>query len=208
MEVKPMMRPAQLKDLLTIVRMHNQHIREAFLPKLGEKFLYYLYLGMLKAKSGVMLVYVEDELLKGYIFGTSDTKKLKYEILLSQGWGILKEVLKKLIVEPNILGQLWDLLQYEAKSKLDTRAELLYIAIDQEKRGGGLADALVREALQALAARGVTQVKVTTYALNRGANPLLQRLGFVPVKSFKLLHKEFKVYLGELKEILKAGPRY
>jgi ribosomal protein S18 acetylase RimI-like enzyme len=203
-----MMRRAQWRDIPTLVAMHDKHIREAWLPKLGEAFLVYWYRALLQARCGVLLVYEEEGALKGYIFGTTDTRRLTRAILGHQGWGLAAQAFKRLARAPELLGQIWDFLQYEAKSRLATRAELLYIAVDQEKRGGGLADLLVWEALRELQVMGATRVKVATFALNRGANPLLQRLGFTLGKTFTLLHKEFNVYSGEIKEILKGVPNH
>lgn len=200
-----MIRRAEARDIPTLVAMHNKHIREAWLPKLGGGFLEYWYRALLQARCGVLLVYEEEEVLKGYIFGTTDTRRLTRAILWHQGWGLALQAMKRLARDPRLMGQIWDFLQYESRSCLDTRAELLYIAVDQEKRGGGLADLLVLEALRTLQAMGTTRVKVATFTLNRGANPLLQRLGFTLSKSFTLLHKEFNVYRGEIDTILKEA---
>ncbi|MCE1248046.1 MAG: GNAT family N-acetyltransferase [Firmicutes bacterium] len=202
-----MLRLLEEKDIPEVIRLHTEYIPGALFPKLGASFMTALYKTMIKLDTTSTYVWDEDteeggEGVKAFITVTSDSSVLFRQILSRNFLLFLWRSFVYVAGNPMRVGELWETATYSNLADVSgIDAELLFIAIDRNFRKKNISDILVDECLKWLKTKGMFKVKVTTYTTNRGANTLLERLGFGLEKQVPFRNKTLNLYVREFSEV-------
>ena len=197
-----MLRSLQTKDIPTVIRLHTEYIPGALFPKLGDVFMAALYKTMMNLDSTATYVWEdEDEQageIKAFITVTSDSSTLFLQVLLRNFPLFLWRSFLYIAGNPLRIGELWETATYSGLADMEgINAELLFIAIDKNYRKKNISDILVDECLKWLRSKEINKVKVTTYTTNRGANTLLERLGFTLGRQVPFRNKTLNLYVSD-----------
>ncbi len=201
-----MLRSMNFEDINIVVELHKKYIPGALFPELGDKFMKILYKGMLESERACLYVWEDEGNVEGFIAATSSSSSLMKEIFAKKFLVVVECVLIYLLLHP-VSGwyRLWETFTYSKRSHLEgVEGELLFIALTKKARKKGVSDLLVLNALQWLKSCGLKEAKVTTYVTNRGANALLQRMGFTLVRDIPFRGNRINLYKGEIDGIVKG----
>lgn len=210
-----MLRKLKEEDIPIIVKLHTDYIPGALFPKLGHDFMTNLYQTMMELDCVVTYVWEDsgeeggDSAVKNisgisgkavaFITATTDASELFKKMLSKNfaafGWNAFIYILGN----PLRIGELLETAGYSKKAEVPgVTGEFLYIAIDKNYRRTNISDALVKECMKWLKSKGLKKAKVTTYTNNKGANTLLERLGFKVERELPFRGKMKNLYVGNL----------
>jgi len=200
-----MLRKMEEKDIPVVVKLHAGYIPGALFPKLGSKFMYALYRTMIDLDSAANYVWEADEedqehagKTVGFITATTDSSVLFRQVLIKNLPLFLWRTFLYLLGNPLRIGDVWETATYSRLAKVPgVTAELLFIAIDRNFRKKNISDDLVNKCIEWAKEKGHKKIKVTTYTTNRGANSLLERLGFECARKEPFRDKEINLYVRE-----------
>jgi ribosomal protein S18 acetylase RimI-like enzyme len=173
-------RTADVRDLPTVVFIHQRSFKGFFLTFLGPSFLNTLYKATLLDASGIAIVSESNGRVTGFVTGTTQpagfyTRLLKKH-LLAFAWGSLKGFLKKPGILPRLLRAFSMPKQELPKSNCAT---LMSIGVDPNLQGQGTGKLLATAFLDVARSKGSEYVNLTTDAVdNEGANHFYRSLGF------------------------------
>lgn len=169
-------------DADRIADLHRTRIGEGFLPRLGPRFLRRLYRRMCRSDDCVVLVARDGSRIVGFAAGATDLGALYRRFLLRDGPVAAIEAAPRLVRHlPRVL----ETLRYERGGGAPG-AEVLSVAVDPEAAGRGLGRTLVGRLVQALAARGATEIRVVTGADNVAALRMYRACGFFPARRIEV----------------------
>lgn len=188
--------PLGADHLPAVAHLHAGALAGDFLPSLGEPFLRTFYQAALRLGLAFGFVVEGEGELYGFVLGSADTSALFRKTVLSAGpalaWAALPAVLRR----PGLLLKVAETFLYPSReAAVPQPAELLVIAVSEERRGQRIGEALVSALSQAFCERGIPAYKVTVLQQNAGANRFYQRLGFRLAGSFNLYRRGWNLYL-------------
>jgi ribosomal protein S18 acetylase RimI-like enzyme len=160
-------------------RLHMLGINTGFLSSLGESFLRQLYIAVPACPSGFGFVSLDETgRVDGFIACAESTGTLYKQALLRRGLCMMLPLMR-FCLRPAVIRRMWQTLGYPSQVSGDLPpAEVLSIAVDSSKRGGGVGKQLMHAALDEFARRGIDRVKVAVWAENLAANRFYERCGF------------------------------
>lgn len=195
--------PLGAEHVEAAARLHASALAGDFLPSLGPAFLSVFYRTALARNQLFGFVQVEAGQVEGFVAASPDTSRLFRSVLagasLNLAWAALPAVLRK----PGLLLKVAETFLYPRREAQagTAEAELLVIAVEAEKRGCGIGEALVQALNEAFRAQNVPVYKVTVLETNPGANRFYRRLGFRPSGAFRLYGKAWNLYTYPLDEV-------
>ncbi len=209
-----MIRKLKETDIPIIVKLHTDYIPGALFPKLGHDFMVNLYKAMMELDCVVTYVWEDsgeegDSNVKNiagisgkpvaFITATTDASELM-KLMMKKNFGPFAwSVFIYVLGNPLRIGEVLETAGYSKKAEVSgVTGEFLYIAIDKNYRRANISDALVKECMKWLKGKGLKKAKVTTYTNNKGANTLLERLGFKVKKELPFRGKMKNLYVGDL----------
>lgn len=210
-----MLRKLKEEDIPIVVKLHTDYIPGALFPKLGHDFMMNLYKTMMELDCVVTYVWEDSgeedsdtgvKNLAGisgktvaFVTATTDASDLLKK-MLSKSFNVFAwSVFIYLLGNPLRIGEILETAGYSKKAEVPgVTGEFLYIAIDKNYRRANISDALVKECMKWLKDKGLKKAKVTTYTNNKGANTLLERLGFKVKKELPFRGKMKNLYVGDL----------
>lgn len=209
-----MLRKLKEKDIPIVVRLHTDYIPGALFPRLGHEFMTNLYKTMMDLDCVVTYVWEDtgDEGGSGvrsvpdisgkpvaFVTATTDASELMKK-MLSKSFGLFAwSAFIYILGNPLRVGEILETAGYSRKTEVPgVTGEFLYIAIDKNYRRANISDALVKECMKWLKTKGLKKAKVTTYTDNKGANTLLERLGFRVEREISFRGKMKNLFVGEL----------
>jgi len=131
-----------------------------------------------------------------FITVTTNSSALFRQVLLENFFLVLKRTLLYILGNPLRIGEIWETMTYSRRVMVPgMSAELLFIAIEKNHRKKEISDELVLKCVKWAGKRGYNRVKVTTYTTNRGANTLLERLGFELHKQVPFRNRKLNLYV-------------
>ena len=192
--------PKSTQILSQVAYLHKAYIRDGFLSSLGSGFLNCLYKSISDSKNSVLLVDLEDNIVRGFIAGTVDMNEVKKE-LKENCLGILIKVFCKVVISPYRLSRFLETYRYSLTSKnfLNLEAELLSIVVHPNYRGGGVAKNLYISLVQFFKERNIHKFKIIVGRNLKRAQKFYEKMGAIRIGEFEL-HKGMKslVYVQEV----------
>jgi ribosomal protein S18 acetylase RimI-like enzyme len=149
------------------------------LSQLGRPAAEAFYAGCVRTQIAVGLVYLEDTKLRGFVLGSPHPDLLKRDVLRKNLLGTLASLGLGIVTRPS--AALWLLKSFKGpdEGSFDTRAsELIYLAVNEESRGGGVGTKLVKAFNERMRAAGMNAYEVSVDEDNATAITFYERLGF------------------------------
>ncbi len=158
-------REHQLKD---IAKIHFNSLPNDFLPLMGEKFLSdVFYKFSFLDENSHCLVDVKNGKCRGFLLLVSESGKFLKTFLINNFKKISVAFIKAALKNPEIIKFAFGLLSSLGKSEEeDNFAEIYIIAIDENARGKGIGDALVRESIRLAKSENSPGIKIKTLKSN------------------------------------------
>ena len=183
--------------LKQVASLHKENINKGFLSSLGNEFLGCLYEAISLSEKSILIVYIENNKVKGFISGTYDIKEIK-NILKRKCFLIFFKILSKIILNPSRLKKFIETYKYSSNDEdtytFDFNAELLSIAIKKEYRGRGIASLLYNELVKFFREKNIKEFKIIVGAQLKEAQKFYEKMGAKKVAEFEL-HKGEKSYI-------------
>jgi ribosomal protein S18 acetylase RimI-like enzyme len=152
------------------------------LPSLGPGFLSRLYRALGSEDDAVALVAENGAGVVGFATGVVSVRSFYRRFYRRHGLASAVSALPYL-VRPAVFCRALETARYPVGTDDLPDSELLSIAVDDAYRAQGVGRLLAAELMQAMAAKGVADMKVVVGADNVGANRFYERLGFTFRKS-------------------------
>ena len=169
-------RPATRADVPAMAALHAQVMTKAFLPMLGTPFLRRLFLGLVEDADAPTFVATRGAEVIGYTSGVVSVRAFRRRFVLRHGPAAAVAALPRL-VRPGVLRRAVEIFRYPEQTTGLPEAEHTLIGI-RPGTAPGLGMALTEEALQALADRGVDEIKCYVAADNLAMQRVIRRAGF------------------------------
>jgi ribosomal protein S18 acetylase RimI-like enzyme len=169
-------RPADANEIAAVAEIHATRIHDGFLVQLGRPFLRRLYRRARNSSKAFVLVFIEDENVRGFVAAALDTGAFYRDFVFHDG------VVAGLLASPRILRGLRSVvetLRYGMrKDETLPKAEILAVAVRDDALGRGVGTQLLESALGELSRRGIDAVRVVTAVANEPALRTYERVGF------------------------------
>jgi glycosyltransferase involved in cell wall biosynthesis/ribosomal protein S18 acetylase RimI-like enzyme len=170
-------------DTAELARLHARGLPDAFLPKLGERFLRRLYRALVEDPESVTFVALEGDRVVGFAAGVLSVGRFYRRFLVQHGAAACAAAFPRLL-RPRVLIGVYETLRYPPTTKMSggSDAELLSIVVSGRSRRRGLGHALADRIVRGLADLGAPEVRVVVGTQNDGALRFYERIGFNRVK--------------------------
>ena len=180
-------RPATVKDLASIVAIHQKAFSNFFLTRLGGEFLRRYYALVLNYRVGIVLVSERHAILDGFVCGFVEPPEF-YRLMWRNKRAFVVPALSALVRHPSLAtGVLHGVQRIQTSaSKAPVRScELSSIAVAPEAGGNGLGKALVQAFVKQAWSMDAQCIYLTTDADgNESANALYRQVGFQHTQRF------------------------
>ena len=177
-------RPARRSDVATIAALHAHVMTKAFLPALGEPFLRVLFRALVDDPDSPTLVAERGGEVIGYTSGSVSVRSFRRRFVLRYG-AVAGLAAAPRLVRPDVLRRAFELFRYPEQTEGLPDAEHTLIGV-RPRTAPGLGTALTVDALAALAARGVREIKCYVAADNLTMRRVVRRVGFEPLGEIAL----------------------
>lgn len=193
-------RPATAAEAGDLARIHFEALPDDFLPSLGLDFLELVhYPATFTSAYGANLVAVTDGRPVGFVTIAHDAGLFSRDIMRRAVWQIARYALRAAARNPLHLRQSAEVAWSALNGKADpVPGEIFLIAVDRDRRGQGVGQALVRESLAYLARHGVGRCRTKTLAANAGVIGMYERLGWSIRDRFSLIGREYVTIVSPL----------
>jgi|AGTN01.3.fsa_nt_gi Acetyltransferase (GNAT) family. len=189
-------RKMRREDIRHAVRLHGDHIGHSVFSRLGPGFLAAIYEGMLSSRHGICLVCETGPEVTGFMAAATDTRALMRDVMIRRAWRLLFLAMRSPGPYVRLMKQLRTTFSYFGKTRTrEPSAELLFVALDRQYRGRGIAAGLMQSALVEIKARSISSVKVSVAQDNTAAVRHLLLRGFVHRSSFGFYGIERMLYV-------------
>lgn len=200
-----MIRFAITSDATAISLLHKRTLPKSFLAKLGTSFLTSLYTYLIINE--LVLVYKEEDKIKGFISFSSNSAGMMKRFLFSCPICVFKLMLK-LLSSPNLFKRFVEtfLAPFKSKSIISNMstinlpvAELLSISVDPNSQQSGIGKQLLTSLEEQLINKGIRKYKVIAGASLESANKFYFKNRFIMVSQLKIHGEEISnIYVKEL----------
>ncbi|MGZ8565471.1 MAG: glycosyltransferase [Actinomycetota bacterium] len=171
-------RPARRHDVPAIASMHAQVMTKAFLPMLGEPFLRVLFRALVDDPDSPTLVAERDGVVIGYTSGSVSMRSFRRRFV-RRYWIAAGIAAAPRLVRPGVVRRAVELFRYPEQTEGLPDAEHTLIGV-RPRTAPGLGMALTKDALDALAELGATEIKCYVAADNLTMRRVVRRAGFEP----------------------------
>ena len=182
-----------------VAKLHSNSLT-GLLRDLGPGAIRAFYLGAIKSDCAIAFVVLEQEILQGFVFGSTTPQLLKQDILKNNFVGTIVGTALGALRRPSTLISLWrSTRDIGERGYNDQVAELTYLAVDAKHRTAGLGQQLVNRFGQALVAQGIFAYELSVDANNASAIRFYHRLGFFQVgeyQEFGITHLRYRLELS------------
>ena len=195
-EVMGAIRPMQFRDAWAVAQLHQAAMGHSLWSRLGMPFLHALYQSLVDSPWFVGFVYVEESEVRGFVAGSSDTSMMYRDIARRRFMFLGPAAALGLLRNPSATRALVETYRYfGASGAADVPGESLFCSFAPQLRGKRVSGHINKVLFDELAARGHTQVKITTETDNEAANRQLQSWGFKDVHRFRFYGKDMVTYV-------------
>jgi ribosomal protein S18 acetylase RimI-like enzyme len=193
-----LIRPAVSADAPFCAMLHRRGIDTGFLSSLGDGFLTVLYRAMISEQAAVVLIAEDESGPIGFVTGMADTGDFYKRFLKRYAFEAGLRASPRL-VRPSAIRKVIETLRYGGGDHSGVEAELLSMAVVDERRGLGVAQRMQSQLLERMAGMGIPAVKVVVGSNNEKAIASYRRAGFEPAGTIE-------VHAGESSEVLVWKP--
>lgn len=181
-----MIRRMDNADLSAVVDIHIRSFPGFFLTFLGPSFLTLLYKNINSDEEGLVLVTDSGSGITGFVGGVTQQSGFYARLVKRQALVFALAALSAVIKQPRILPRLLRALNRSSQSKASiAEACLMSLAVHPNNQGQGIGRELVSAFCQAMTARGVDTISLTTDRdHNEQANRFYMSLGFTLARTF------------------------
>jgi glycosyltransferase involved in cell wall biosynthesis/ribosomal protein S18 acetylase RimI-like enzyme len=177
-------------DTAELARLHMQGLPDAFLPKLGGRFMRRLYRALVEDPESVTFVALEGNRIVGFAAGVLSVGRFYRRFLVHHGVAACAVAFPRLL-RPSVLIGAYETLRYPStKTSGGSDAELLSIVVSGRSRKRGLGRALADRVVRRLAALGAPEVRVVVGTQNDEAVRFYERIGFNRVEELAV-HSDY-----------------
>jgi glycosyltransferase involved in cell wall biosynthesis/ribosomal protein S18 acetylase RimI-like enzyme len=191
-------RPAVSADARFCARLHRQAISTGFLSSLGDGFLTVLYRALISDPAGIVLVAEDASGPIGFVSGIADTGAFYRRFLRRSAVEAGIRAIPRL-VRPSAIEKVIETLRYGGGDHVGVSAELLSMAVIDQRRGRGVAARLQDALFDGFRDREINAVQVVVGSDNATAIASYLRAGFEPAG-------HIEVHAGESSEVLVWRP--
>ncbi len=186
------------KDVLSkIANLHKENIKTGFLSSLGDDFLICVYKSISIAENSILITYIKNNEVVGFISGTLDITEIKKN-LKKKCFPIFMKLAIKLVLNPIKLKKLFETYKYSSEDKksypFNLNAELLSIVVSPNHRGKGIAPILYKELIKSFKEKNIKEFKIVVGAQLKEAQKFYEKMGAEKVAEFEL-HKGEKSFI-------------
>jgi len=153
------------------------------LVDLGPRFIALLHRHMVTSAHCICRVAEDAGRITGYIAVTPSTRAFYRDFVLRKGFLAACLVLPRMLQPAHLRTVLKGLTYFPQAPDVDPAAEIVSFVIGPAARRSGVGSALFQNAVEALQARGVQQLKIMTAVDNDAANAFYRRHGSRFVRS-------------------------
>lgn len=194
-------RPLVLSDCAAVAALHRVALPESTMAALGQTFLESFYRTMLRTQATFCLVAAQAGQVLGFVSGSLDNRELYRQFARRHGLKLGLVLLPKLLL-PSYRQRIQESRKYAVgQSDDDQLPELISLAVAEQARGQGVAQALVAALKSEFARRGVTRFKVMVGGSNAAACRFYEKSGGVLAREVEV-HQGMtsRVYIYEMHE--------
>jgi len=146
-------------------KLHRQEIDNGFLSSLGRSFLCGMYAALARSPHCFLIAAEKDNKVLGFFCGSTNTKKVYREFLLTGGGTIAIRLLPKLLSWQRVrrTAETW---LYPSRSRQLNlpEAEVLNFCVDRNHQRCGIGRTLFAQAVKEFAERNVASIRIVTGA--------------------------------------------
>jgi ribosomal protein S18 acetylase RimI-like enzyme len=193
-----------------IARLGKEHVKEVarlhranltgLLSRLGLPAIRAFYAGAVKTSLGVGFVYIEGNLVRGFVLGSIHPGSLKHAALQKNPFDTLAGMCLGILRRPSTLIFLLKSFRGPDEGAYDRDApELTYIAVSGEKRGVGIGAELVNAFTNEMRNFGIGAYELSVDDDNGAAISFYEGLGFVlsgRYREFGISHRRYRLDIG------------
>jgi len=184
------LRPLAAADAPWAARQHARLMEHSVFALFGAGFLETIYRAFARSRHAVALVYAPDGEPRGVIACTSDRKMFLRELRRFSGPRLAIQAAWAFVTRGACRRLLLQAPRYLSRThRSATDAEMIFITLAPECRGGGAARSLILGVLEEYRRRGVSRVTVSIESGNRVVKRLLLDLGFSVIDTFTFADK-------------------
>lgn len=169
----------------------------SFITLFGEDFLYQLYKGIIGNHFGFIICCLTETQLRGFILASFDNTKL-LSVIFKQIHIFAAMILPKIIRKPSLIWKLYQMIKYNGKSDIGTKAELVVIAVDRDFRSKGIGSKLIDILDKEYQKHNISQYRTTVHRDMADSNKFYLRNGMNLVKTFVMFDVHWNVYIKNI----------
>lgn len=182
-----------------VARLHSASVR-GLLQRLGDRALLAYYRGAVRSGLAVAFVYLEHDVVRGFVLGSIHPDQLRRGVVRANPWGVLNGTGMGVLRRPSSLVWLLRSLRGPDPGSYDPRVpELTYLATSENHRGGGIGRQLIEAFGEAMRKRGAVAYELSVADDNLAATAFYERLGFRlagQYREFGTLHRRYRLELN------------
>ena len=177
------LRPGRPADVPGLAQLMLEDFDGSRLIELGPRFITLLHRHMVSSAHCICRVAEDAGRITGYIAVAPSTRAFYRDFVLRRGVLAACLVLTRMLQPAHLRTVLKGLTYFPQAPQADPAAEIVSFVIGPAARRSGVGSALFRNAVEALHARGIQQLKIMTAVDNDAANAFYRRHGARFVRS-------------------------
>lgn len=158
------LKPVKKNDVNFLVKIHEAAFSDFFLTQLGDVFLRFYYISVLKHKQGILIGAYDDGKLIGFCATTQLSKSFNLSLILNNFFQFSIVGIRLLFTNPiAIIRLLKNLTKSNSEIEDDgSYAEILSICVDPNQQGGGVGKKLLSTVEEELRRKKINKLSLTT----------------------------------------------
>ena len=179
-----------------VTRLHAAGLR-GLLSELGVAATRAYYTGCVRTRTAVGFVALEDGAVCGFVMGSTEPKRLKREVLSRNAAATVAAIALGIMQRPAALVSLLRSFRGPDEGAYDGQtAELIYLAVDVQRRASGVGKSLVQAFTRAMTESGVSSFELSVHEDNQAAIGFYEAQGFRVIgryREFGALYRRYKL---------------
>jgi len=186
------------EHLAGVARLHRDSV-PGLLQRLGEAATLAYYRGALASGLAVGHVYLHENAVAGFVFGSVHPDRLKRAVLRADPIGVLGGLVAGVLTRPSSLVWLLESLSGPESGAYDQGVpELTYLATDAARRGQGIGTQLVEAFNANMRERGASAYELSVDDDNTAGVGFYEKLGFKLVGRYREFGTQHRRYRNDL----------